>query len=558
MNKIKSLRKERLLTEGKRRGISDKFIADFSVNIKRAEELSLYGLKKGVLDSLARQLRKKFRKMKSFDELKQFIDETISFGSTKIDVESLKESNEKVQGEVIHLLSHCTKERNGRFSFENYEKYLPIKINLGRYYDVLWDGYREFEEGYVFATQTLPKNYRGGKWGFRGRDSYRLYDLGVISANVFFVNIMEEFITKNKETYFYIITKDYVDYMLNKGKRKEVVIPTNDVGELIKSYINQFELLPDGVEVVESEGERGFVDHFLLDDHIVGGKLVYIRSEFINNMMLEFLESTNSLVVKVDQEARMSSHARAFETKKHINKSTEKAMKNNHFLSKYGYVEIDNDVDLDKFQKLSEEFYHLTKQIYIPEAEDHSFRIKKLGRHRAAGIYFSGAKSTIVDIDNPDSYIHELGHQIDYTLNGKSLVSETLSFRHIIDEYKALVKKRVNELASDDPFYKTWYGNSSYNSDYYFQPTEIFARSYELYIESKGIETSFLKDKYDTPVYPKDESFIKLVVNYFDNLFSFFEPVIEESKEEKKVVANVKTFNDVESFEHVEQLSFFL
>src|SRR5699024_4230619 len=149
----------------------------------------------------------------------------------------------------------------------------------------------------------------------------------------------------------------------------------------------------------------------------------------------------------------------------------------NEFLGKYGYVEIDNDVDLNKFEKLSQEFKELSHKIYIPKADDHSFRIKKLGKHRAAGIYFSGMKSTIVDIDNPDAYIHELGHQIDYTLGKGSLISASLSFRHIIDEYKVLIRDAVNELDNDNSFKKSWFGNSSYNGDYYFQPTEIMARS---------------------------------------------------------------------------------
>src|SRR5699024_1753631 len=404
------------------------------------------------------------------------------------------------------------------------------------YYDVFYN--RELEvEGYTFPKETLPKRLDSGSWRLGQGNSYSMRDLGTLSALVFFVNVMEEFIIANKDVYFYIVAKDYINAR-SQNPNKEITIPEMDeYGDVIAKYINEFDLLQEGFKLVENEGENDRLHHFELEDHIVDGKITTFNREYIDKMILEFLESTNSLVIKVDQEmkAHSSGYARAFETKKNINQNTMEAMKDNEFLGKYGYVEIDNDVDLNKFEKLSQEFKELSHKIYIPKADDHSFRIKKLGKHRAAGIYFSGMKSTIVDIDNPDAYIHELGHQIDYTLGKGSLISESLSFRHIIDEYKVLVRDAVNELDNDNSFKKSWFGNSSYNGDYYFQPTEIMARSFELYVEEMGVKTSFLKDKLDTPVYPKDELFIKMIVEYFDNLFSFFEPV--EVKKETLAVA---------------------
>lgn len=64
-------------------------------------------------------------------------------------------------------------------------------------------------------------------------------------------------------------------------------------------------------------------------------------------------------------------------------------MKNNCFKENFGYVELDNDVDLMKFKKIEREFLEFKKVVPLPELNDHSFRVKKLGRIKADGVYVS-------------------------------------------------------------------------------------------------------------------------------------------------------------------------
>ena len=91
-----------------------------------------------------------------------------------------------------------------------------------------------------------------------------------------------------------------------------------------------------------------------------------------------------------------SSYAKAFQTKKNISPATLSMMKDNQFLWMYGEVELDNDVHLQKFQTLEMEFTELRTQLKLKQALDHSFRIRKLGRHKAAGLYYSIIKQQLL------------------------------------------------------------------------------------------------------------------------------------------------------------------
>lgn len=557
--RIESLRKEKLLTEFNKKGISEKFVADFKINLTNPlGEYSARSLQAKVLKSLTRQVTKRLKEMRSYHELEKFIND-ISFGSAKIKIESLEHmENIEEKQHVIKLLANAIKKSSNEYSFDIYKGYLPISFEAN-FYDPITHRMVE-ESAYTFATNKLPKKYDRGKWKLRGSnvDYVTVRSLNNYCTKVFYVNVMEKFIVQNKHIFYYDISKRYVEESINE--KNELIIPNEDIRQTIKEKIIQYDLLPNGVEFVESECARVILyDPFELENDISNGQITQFKEEYIEYMLPEFLEQTNSIMTKVDQELKAySSYARAFETKKHINKETQESMENNHFLKKYGYVEIDNLVDLDKFSKLSEEFYNLNDQIYIPNAQDHSFRIKRLGKHRAAGIYFYGVKATIVDIDSPDSYIHELGHQIDYTCGKDSPLSETIAFRHILDEYKRIVREAVNKLPLDDAFFKKWTGGSNTNATYYLQPTEVFARCYELYIKNKGIETSFLKEHMRKEIYPQDDGLMKMVNEYFSRLFALVQPVsdIEYSRQDK--VADVKVFNDdVETFTKTEQLSFF-
>lgn len=217
-------------------------------------------------------------------------------------------------------------------------------------------------------------------------------------------------------------------------------------------------------------------------------------------------------------------YAKAFQTKKHIPKTHLKKMEDNRFLDIYGYVELDEDVDLERFEEIERQFAEFARLTEMSESKDHDFRIKRLGNYRAAGVYFPFFKSTIFDIRHPDAFGHEWMHQVDYTLRGDGRnVHEESRFHPLYVRYMQEVERAVSEASNDDPLKKSWKGSTKYNRSYYSKKTEVFARLGELYLSTFiDDDNSLVKLKEELEaslVYPTDETTVRLVVSYFDELF---------------------------------------
>ena len=62
-------------------------------------------------------------------------------------------------------------------------------------------------------------------------------------------------------------------------------------------------------------------------------------------------------------------------------------------------------------------------------------------------------------------------------------------------------------------------GNSKYNLDYYFVPTEVFARCGELYFTRfRGVDNSLLRFERGFD-YPENEKLLELIKKYYDQHF---------------------------------------
>ena len=212
-----------------------------------------------------------------------------------------------------------------------------------------------------------------------------------------------------------------------------------------------------------------------------------------------------------------SSYARSFEDKKNINNYILKAMEENEFIGdSFKYVEIDNDVDLEQFKKIEENYKYLVDNKILPKLpEKIDLRFRKLGKMKVgsgmgvAGVYFPQFKTITIDISNEYSFIHEYGHALDY-LN--SYNSETLSkeydFEHIVNKYRENMRKGDSSLDYKDVAY-------------YSEETEIFARGFELYIKDKfGEKARLLKNSYYGIEYDSFEGIETELFNYFDELFA--------------------------------------
>ena len=262
-------------------------------------------------------------------------------------------------------------------------------------------------------------------------------------------------------------------------------------------------------------------------------------------------------------------YAKTYTTKKNIPKKILDFMSCNDFLSMFGFVEADEECDLGKLRKLSNEFRLLANNLYLPIVKNNSLRFRKLGKLKAAGVYYPSFNTLAVDLDYVSSFVHEMFHMIDSEMDMLSLDSR---FEIVLEKYRGCMDEYVDSL-NDEKVSDSWYkGKNKYNRDYYRLNTEAFARMGEIYVtEMLGIKSSFAKVDYNSDigkiVYPKNEELLYLIKEYYDELFicikdrfdrvEFCKPQkdISESFEDKALINKVE-FMDEDEF-GISQISFF-
>lgn len=213
-----------------------------------------------------------------------------------------------------------------------------------------------------------------------------------------------------------------------------------------------------------------------------------------------------------------SDYARSFETKKNIPEFIQEKMKDNCFIKYFDFVELDELVDLEKFDLIENDWVNFMNKVNFPISENHSLRFRRLGNHKAGGLYFPNANAVCVDLDNSSSLIHELFHMLDYSKEGLNY-SEEFEFRFIYEEYKNLLEREVENLDEEDSTKKDWNGKKKYNKDYYLTTEEVFARCGEIYIRRVlGIESYLVKG--EGFFYPEGEKLEKMIKKYFNKVFA--------------------------------------
>ena len=155
-----------------------------------------------------------------------------------------------------------------------------------------------------------------------------------------------------------------------------------------------------------------------------------------------------------------------------------------------------------------------------------SLRFRKLGNHKASGLYYYTLKCLCVDVRSPGSMVHEVGHMIDYHLDHISIKYE---FQRIFDRYESLLKDYVRNNKGNDTAILT--GKTKYNLSYYLQPTEVFARCFEMYVvKCRNIDNSLCKPQGGF-AYPEDAILLSSIQEFYDRILKKLEKeVISQEK----------------------------
>lgn len=231
--------------------------------------------------------------------------------------------------------------------------------------------------------------------------------------------------------------------------------------------------------------------------------------------------------VSYEQEYRKRLHqsiATAYITKKNIPDYVLNAMNKSNFLKYFAFVEYDEEVDLSSVSKIEEEFTRLNKYYFSDLSfPDVTLRFRKLGKHKASGLYYPGLHTLCVDIRSPSSFIHEYFHMLDDQLGDLSLA---VDFHKIVEEYRNAFLCGITNM--DSAISKQLYGNSKYNLRYFFRRAEIFARCGEIYFTRiLNVKTSLLITDL-AYAYPETELLDSLINDYYKNLLEVIPTIASE------------------------------
>lgn len=234
----------------------------------------------------------------------------------------------------------------------------------------------------------------------------------------------------------------------------------------------------------------------------------------------KYLKKTYNLTLQnqYDLNQAKSSHAKYFQTKKNIDKSTLAEMnKLSTELSAYfKKVEIDNDVDLNDLKKFIPELKDTLS--VLPHSLDDTkpvLRFRKLKNHKALGMFTPINNTLAIDFRyNRDtketglqSFVHEYGHFLDYNYNKNGL---PLS---LSNAFSSSLQSSQSELENNQLTKK--------ELTYLETPSEVFARAFETYASHKGLNNSTIKNK---EIYnSKDVRFVTFTPEIRKKMFSYFD-----------------------------------
>lgn len=311
----------------------------------------------------------------------------------------------------------------------------------------------------------------------------------------------------------------WTEETLSRGSRVSMWVATDRAGlgdtpmadDEMRDWVASLPRAEDGRAIVTGPRGETFMEVRGIEDDLAGtsphARMVTINTAY-RTWITEKLadEYDYTLQRKYVHDNTGEGGARVFEQKKNVPQTHLDAAEASTFATTgdFRHVEVDADTDLDKLAHVGAEYQHLRK--HLPRTDSApALRFRKTGRHQALGVYHPHVDNIAVDPRHPSSLLHEYTHHLDHTAGDRNLSSEE-DFRSILRSAQSAVTR------SGDPAL-------SKKADYYRTPTEIHARSMEMYFHWKGPDTSLNGDaeKYATnPAYTTLAPMKDQIINYWD------------------------------------------
>lgn len=273
----------------------------------------------------------------------------------------------------------------------------------------------------------------------------------------------------------------------------------------------------------------------------------------ISTLNKQIQEYSNVMKVQVDLEHTVTQdvqYASIFNDKKNINKQTLEKMENSPFKEFFKSVEYDNDVNFSSFKRNSDiemalnmdELENTVKDLKPVfdrlNLKDVNLKFRKLGNLQKSnnkdvvqGVYIPKHKCIAIDINKSDAYnslMHEIGHHLDYNFKDNRLLSTSMDFSKVLNVYN----RTYDNLVQKEPVLGT-----ATIENYLKLPTEVFARSFEFYLEEIGLTTEFNKNGTEINNLASgyifnemDKAQKDVVIDFMDKEFNLKDAVLEATK----------------------------
>lgn len=203
-------------------------------------------------------------------------------------------------------------------------------------------------------------------------------------------------------------------------------------------------------------------------------------------------------------------------------KYQDEALNKSTLFNKMGFrkVEIDTQkydgevFNYEEFSKVEQDFLAVLDKLPQAKAQP-ELKFRRLGKHKAWGIYSPALNILAVDVRHTESFIHEYGHYLDFK-HGDEVYSEMSTFLPIIKAYE----EKLTELAEDSKYAQKL---TAKRMSYYLIPTEIFARAFELWVSGTIVSDATII--YSTETYNNQPEYIafshikELVFSFFNAIF---------------------------------------
>lgn len=276
---------------------------------------------------------------------------------------------------------------------------------------------------------------------------------------------------------------------------------------------------------------------------------VIIKVEYNHSMNREYARETGKTISTFRTDKKYQDEA--------LNKST--------LFNKMGFrkVEIDTQkydgevFNYEEFSKVEHDFQAILNKLPQAKAQP-ELKFRRLGKHKAWGIYSPALNILAVDVRHTESFIHEYGHYLDFK-HGDEVYSEMPTFLPIIKAYE----EKLTELAEDSKYAQKL---TAKRMSYYLIPTEIFARAFELWVSGTIVSDATII--YSTETYNSQPEYIafshikELVFSFFNAIFPNVaannQSMVATLRNQKEItVPKAKVWEEIAPTNTGEQLSLF-